>query len=269
VSYTARVLIALGLSLTFVFVIWAAIVFLNERHNLLSCDRFPSTAEKWGAYAALLGLFVVMAWLVTQAAHVAPTAQQLANMPFYSLFLLHAILAAFLFVWWLLSGRPPLREFLNIRHENPVEVAAIGISVGVGGWMLTLLTAMLVALLLRAVGVLPESPEPPAMIGWMARLPLWKKAIIVLSAMTVEEFFFRSFLQKRIGLIASTILFALAHFTYAQPLLLIGVSIISIIIGIAFYRTKNVLPGVIAHGVFDAIQLFVIVPIAVKVTGIA
>jgi membrane protease YdiL (CAAX protease family) len=47
----------------------------------------------------------------------------------------------------------------------------------------------------------------------------------VLSAMTVEEAFFRSFLQKRIGLIASTILFALAHFTYGNPLLLIGVTV--------------------------------------------
>jgi membrane protease YdiL (CAAX protease family) len=40
------------------------------------------------------------------------------------------------------------------------------------------------------------------------------------------------------------------------------------VIGVTFYRTKNVLPGIIAHGVFDAIQLFVIVPIAVKMMGI-
>jgi len=115
--------------------------------------------------------------------------------------------------------------------------------------------------------LISEPAEPPAMIGWMAALPLWKKAVIVLSAMTVEEAFFRSFLQKRIGLLASTILFALAHFTYGNPLLLIGVTIISLIIGFAFYRTKNVIPGVIAHGVFDAIQLFVIVPIAFKMIG--
>jgi membrane protease YdiL (CAAX protease family) len=86
--------------------------------------------------------------------------------------------------------------------------------------------------------------------------------------MTVEEFFFRSFLQKRIGLVASTILFALAHFSYGNPLMLIGVTVISTVIGIAFYRTRNVLPGIIAHGVFDAIQLFVIVPLAVKMMGV-
>lgn len=262
-------LVALGFSIAFVVVVWAVIVFLNERYGLLSCDRFPNAGFKYAAYATLLILMVVLAALVTGAARAPATAEQLRNAPFYSLFMIHAILTLFLIIWWALSGRPPLREFLQIRHENPVEVGAIGVSVGVGGWALTLTIAMLVALTLRAAGALPENPEPPAMIGWMARLDLWKKALIVLSAMTVEEFFFRSFLQKRIGLIASTILFALAHFTYAQPLLLIGVTIISLIIGIAFWRTKNVLPGIIAHGVFDAIQLFVIVPFAVKVTGIS
>ena len=51
-------------------------------------------------------------------------------------------------------------------------------------------------------------------------------------------------------------------------LVLIGVTVVSLVIGIAFFRTRNVLPGVIAHGVFDAIQLFVIVPFAVRMMGI-
>ncbi len=255
------------LALVFVAVVWLIIVLLNERYGLLSCDRFHSPVAKWFAYLWLGGFMAVLALLVTGSALTPVTARQLASAPFFSLFALHAILIIFLLGWWAATGRPPLREFLNIRHERPAEVLAIGISVGVGGWIFTLLAAMLVALLLKSVGLLPESPEPPAMIGWMAALPIWKKALIILSAMTVEEAFFRSFLQKRLGLIASTILFALAHFTYGQPLLLIGVTIISLVIGITFYRTKNVVPGVIAHGVFDAIQLFVIVPIAVKVMG--
>ena len=36
------------------------------------------------------------------------TAQQLARVPFYQLFGLHAILFIFLLVWWLLTKRPPL-----------------------------------------------------------------------------------------------------------------------------------------------------------------
>jgi membrane protease YdiL (CAAX protease family) len=254
-------------SIGFVLIVWIAIVVLNERTGLLSCDRFPNAAAKVFAYLWLGFFMVMLAYLVTGAALKPPTAKQLAGAPFYSLFTLHVILLVFLLGWWLATNRPNLREFLNIRHERPLEVVAVGVSVGVGGWIITLLAALLIALLLRAAGLINEPAQPPAAIAWMAALPLWKKGIIVLSAMTVEEAFFRSFLQKRIGVVASTVLFALAHFTYGNPLLLIGVTIISLIIGYTFYRTRNVLPGVIAHGVFDAIQLFVIVPIAFKLIG--
>lgn len=254
-------------SVTFTLIVFGAIVFANEKYGLLSCDRFANTAVKVFAYAWLGFFMLLLTALVTGSALTQPTAKQLARTPFYSLFLLHALLVIFLTGWWAASGRPAIREFLNIRHERPMEVVAIGASVGVGGWVLTILCAIVFGLILKATGLIQEPPEPPPMIAWMAALPLWKKALIVLSAMTIEEAFFRSFLQKRIGLVASTLLFALAHFTYGNPLLLIGVTIISLIIGTTFYRTKNVLPGVLAHGVFDAIQLFVIVPIAFRVIG--
>jgi len=250
-------------------VVWLAIVVLSERWNLLSCDRFPTPVHKYAAYAWLGAFMLFLAYLVTGSALRPATSSQLAKTPFFTLFALHAILVAFLLGWWLLTGRPRVREYLNIQRQPVHEVALTGIAVGVGGWIFTLLAALAVALILKSVGVLPEQPEPPAMVGWMAALPIWKKALIVMSAMTIEEFFFRSWLQKRVGLIASTTLFALAHFTYGQPLFLIGVSVISLIIGVTFYRTKNVVPGIIAHGVFDAIQLFVIVPLAVRLMGIS
>jgi membrane protease YdiL (CAAX protease family) len=256
-----------AISLPLIGLVWLTIVYLNERHNLLSCDRFPTAGAKWFAYI-WLGIFMLaLTFIVTASALRPAEARDLAHLPFYSLFALHFILTLFLIVWWAASGRPPLREFLNIRHERPLEVLSVGIAVGVGGWIFTLLIALIVALLLQAGGMIEQPSGLPPMIGWMAALPLWKKALIVLSAMTIEEFFFRSFLQKRIGLLASTVLFALAHFSYGQPLLLVGVTVISLIIGATFYRTRNVLPGVIAHGVFDAVQLFVIIPFAVKMMG--
>jgi membrane protease YdiL (CAAX protease family) len=252
----------------FALVVCLAIIYLNERHGLLSCDRFPSAMAKWIAYAWLTLFFVGLALLVTSSALAKLTSKQVAEIPFYSLFGMHLILVVFLFGWWAATGFPEWREFLNVRHERPAEVVAIGVSVGVGGWVFTIVMAMVIGLILQATGALEKTPEPPAMIGVMAAMAWWKKALIILSAMTVEEAFFRSFLQKRVGLIASTVLFALAHFTYGNPLLLIGVTVVSLVIGVTFYRTKNVIPGVIAHGVFDAIQLFVIIPIAVRMMGI-
>ena len=255
------------LPLAAIAVVFLAIIALNERYNLLSADRFPSPLAKVGAYA-WLGLFLFgIVVLVTGAALKTPTAKQLASTPFYRLFALHWILIIFLLVWWLLTGRPNLLDFLNIRREEPGRAVLTGLAVGFGGWMFTLAVALLVGLILTAAGVIPKNPQPSPMIGYMAGLALWKKVTIVFSAMTVEEFFFRGWLQKRVGLLASTVLFAVAHSGLGQPLLLIGVFIISIVIGFTFYRTKNLIPCIVAHGVFDAIQLFVILPVVFRMMG--
>ncbi|HYU25382.1 MAG TPA: type II CAAX endopeptidase family protein [Thermoanaerobaculia bacterium] len=256
------------LPLGFIALVYIAMIVLNERYGLFAADRFPSLGAKIAAYAWLgLLLFGLTITVIGSAMHV-PTARELARIPFYSLFLLHGVLIVFLAGWWLLTGRPPLRELLNLRRGNGVEMTMIGFAVGVGGWIFTIIVAVLLALILNAAGVLPKPAQPPPMIAWMAALPLWKKAVVVLSAMTVEEAFFRGWLQKRVGLVASTILFALAHSGFGQPLLLIGVFIISLVIGFTFYRTKNLLPGVIAHGVFDGIQLFVVIPVLFRMMGL-
>ncbi len=255
------------LPIALIALVYIIIIVLNERYTLLSVDRFPSTAAKVGAYV-WLGLFLFgIALLVTGSALKTPTAKQLAATPFYQFFALHWILIIFLAVWWLLTGRPRLTTYLNIQPQKPGQAIMTGLAVGFGGWLFTLAVALVIGLLLSAAGLIPKNPQPSPMIGYMAALPLWKKATIVLSAMTVEEAFFRGWLQKRIGLLASTILFAIAHSGLGQPLLLIGVFVISLIIGFAFYRTKNLIPGIIAHGVFDGIQLFVILPVLFKMMG--
>src|SRR5688500_13238811 len=96
-------------SITFTALVWVAIVALNEKHGLLSCDRFPSAAAKDIAYVWLGVFMLVLAVLVTGSALTPPTVKQLASTPFYALFMLHAILLIFLIGWWALSGAPDLR----------------------------------------------------------------------------------------------------------------------------------------------------------------
>jgi membrane protease YdiL (CAAX protease family) len=255
---------SLALPLLFIGLVWLAMVVLNERYGLFSVDRFPSPAAKWAAYAWLGVVLLLITALVTRSSHHTPTAGELARLPFYSIFGMHAILLAFLAGWWLLTGRPNLRAYLNIPREHTGEAILGGFAMGLFGWIFTLIVALLIGLVLTSTGLTPKNMTPPPLIAWLAAQPVWKKALIVISAMTVEEAFFRGWLQKRVGLIVSTVLFALAHSGFGQPLLLIGVSVVSLVIGTVFYRTKNLIPGVVAHGVFDAVQLFVIVPIVFK-----
>ncbi len=102
---------------------------------------------------------------------------------------------------------------------------------------------------------------------WMAQLPVAYKLTVIAAAMTIEEVFFRAFLQRRLGLWLSSLLFAIAHFSYGLPYLVVAVLTISLIIGTLFRRTGNLVPCIIAHGVFDAIQLLIILPIAVQLSG--
>ncbi len=255
------------LPLAFIAVIYIAMIVMNERYRLFSTDHFSSPVTKTLAYLWLAVLMFGLAILVTGSSLKTPTAVELARVPFYSLFALHAILIIFLLGWWLLTQRPPIGEFLSIPRHGNGEAVLTGFAVGVGGWIVTLSVALVIALILSASGLIPKNPHPSPMVGWMAALPLWKKGVIVLSAMTVEEAFFRAWLQKRIGVIGSTALFAIAHSGLGQPLLLIGISVISLIIGFTFYRTKNIIPGIIAHGIFDAVQLFVLIPVVFKMSG--
>jgi membrane protease YdiL (CAAX protease family) len=240
------------------------LIALNERLGLLSQDRFPAKSYKLGAYAAIVALFGLLAFLVSASSQAPATAEQLSNMPFWSLFTMHAILLVFLVVWWALTGRPGLRGFFSIRRESFVDDTLAGLALGVGGWFVTISIAIVVGLVLEAMGGIGDDVSPPAAISWMAALPVWKKCLIILSAMTVEELFFRAWLQKRTGLILSTILFVIAHAGFGQPLMFIGITVVSLVIGISFWRTRSLLPCIVAHGVFDAIQLFIVIPVAVQ-----
>jgi membrane protease YdiL (CAAX protease family) len=251
------------ISISFVVLIMAVVVGLNERFTIFSSDRFATAGHRVGSYLWLGVMLAVIASLVAGASSGSMSAAELKHIPFWSLFTLHLLLLIFLAGWWLLTGRPPLRQFLNLRGDT-LRSVMIGLTVGVAGWAITIAAALSFALLLQAVHLMPEHLEPSPMIPWMAALPFWRKATIVFTAMTVEEAFFRGWLQKRVGLIPSTILFALGHAGYGQPFMLFGVTVVSLIIGMTFYRTRNLLPCIIAHGVFDAIQLFVIVPVALK-----
>jgi membrane protease YdiL (CAAX protease family) len=254
------------LPLLFVAVVYAAMIYMNERYDIFSVDRFSSPVIRLVAYLWLGALLFTLGFLIVGSSLHPPSAKDLSGIPFYSLFTLHVILIVFLLGWWLLARRPPAGAFLNNPRARLGEAVMTGFAVGVGGWVLTLGLAIILALILRASGLI-QNPPPSPMIAWMAALPLWKKGVIVFSAMTIEEAFFRGWLQKRIGLIASTLLFSLAHSGLGQPLLLIGVAIISLVIGFTFYRTKNLIPGMIAHGIFDSVQLFVLIPIVFKLAG--
>jgi membrane protease YdiL (CAAX protease family) len=161
-------------------------------------------------------------------------------------------------------GRQFLAQFGLLAPSVPREIG-IGLLLGVGAWGAVLVAAIVVGLIIVALGgeqALPK--QPPALIPFLAALPLGLRLMISLSAGVVEELFFRGFLQPRIGIAFSTLLFVFAHFSYGQPLMLVGIATLSLIYGLLVRWRQTIWPAMAAHALFDSVQLLVIIPMALR-----
>jgi membrane protease YdiL (CAAX protease family) len=186
---------------------------------------------------------------------------------FPSLFLGHVLLGSFLVVWWWLRGDIGWGRFLSLSFARAADKLRYGVVVGCIGWGLTLAVTGMAAAATAATGRVAPPSAPPEIVVWLVELPITYRLIIVGVAMTVEEAFFRGFLQPRVGLWGSSVMFALSHFSYGLPFMIVGVFTISLVIGRTFARTGDLLPCVVAHGVFDGVQLLVVLPWAVRLWG--
>jgi membrane protease YdiL (CAAX protease family) len=161
-------------------------------------------------------------------------------------------------------GRQFLAQFGLLAPNVPREIG-LGLVLGLGIWVVVLVAVIIIGLLIIALGgkdAIPKEPSP--LIPYLAALPFGIRLLISLSAGVVEETFFRGFLQPRIGIAFSTLLFVLAHFSYGQPLMLIGVCILSLIYGLMVRWRQTIWPAIAAHALFDGVQLLVIIPMALR-----
>jgi membrane protease YdiL (CAAX protease family) len=237
-----------------------AILAVADSRGCFRRDRFPTPLRK---AAALALLFLILAATIILPAAGPEISIDTSRLSFGGVFLVQALLAAFLVLWWLLAGRPPLREFLALKSGRPLVEAGAGICLGLIGWVLTLVVGVAFALALRALH-LPEPQAASPLVQWIAQLSVVKKLLIVGCAMVVEELHFRAFLQRRLGAVSASILFLLAHAGYGEPYFFVGLLAITVILAAAFQRTGSVWAPMLAHGTFNAVQLFIFLPEAMR-----
>ena len=160
-----------------------------------------------------------------------------------------------------------LAQFGFLAPNIPKEIG-IGVLIGVASWGAVLVVAVAIGLVVMALGGEESLPkQPPALIPWLAALPIGVRLLISLSAGVVEETFFRGFLQPRIGIFLSTLLFVFAHFSYGQPFMLVGIATLSLIYAFLVQWRQNIWPAIAAHFLFDAVQLLVVIPTVLKYMG--
>jgi membrane protease YdiL (CAAX protease family) len=161
-------------------------------------------------------------------------------------------------------GRQLLAQLGLLAPSVPREIG-LGLVLGLAAWITVLLVLVAIAGVLWAVGGDDAVPkQPPALVPFIAGLPIAIRLLISLSAGVFEELFFRGFLQPRIGIVLSTACFALAHLSYGQPFMLIGITLLSLIYAFLVRWRQNVWPAIAAHALFDGVQLLVVVPAALR-----
>jgi len=161
--------------------------------------------------------------------------------------------------------RRQLARVLGLCCRDPLSELALGTAAGLVAWgaVLTIVTA--VALFLQGVGgERLLGGQPPEMIVWMAGLPVALRLLISFSAGIVEELFFRGFLQLRAGIGLSTSLFVCGHLGYGQPFMLVGLALLSLFYAFLVRWRGNIWAAVAAHAIFDAVQLLVVIPAALR-----
>lgn len=245
-----------------------AISFTRARSRAVFGEDGFTQGGRRAAAVALLGVVLLLTVAIPFAGGLAGGQPQTKDLTLVSLFAVHVILSLFLVLYYVLSGRQSIGDFLKVRRPRPAAHLAAGLLIGLAGWLLTIVALVIVVVfwfLLRGQGgPLPSGREISPTIVWLVSQPLGVRIAIVVSAMVVEEFFFRSFLQTRVGALAATLMFTAAHGVYGQPLMLVGIFVISAVLSATFVLYGNVLPCIVAHGTFDAIQMFVFIPLAVK-----
>ncbi len=216
---------------------------------------------------ALLGAVLLLVVAIPFAGGLVGGEPKTKELSLVSVFAVHATLVFFLICYYALSGRRSFGELLSLKSERPARDVAVGVGIGAVGWVLTILTAAVILGISYVIGGRKGGAEQASvspMIVWLVSQPVWVKIAIVISAMIVEELFFRGFLQPRVGPVAATLMFTAAHGAYGQPIVLVGILVIATVLAATFAVYRNVLPCIVAHGVFDAIQMFVIIPLALR-----
>lgn len=264
-------LLALGLALGCAWLV-------DLRGRRLGIDP-PGFGDPWRRALALAGLaFALYSGLFLSLAVFGGSLEVDLEMARpVDLFLLHGVFAGALALWAVLgyggarsrSGRraPPWgwAAALGLTAARPAREAALGILVGVAAWVGVLALLVVVGSLLWWLGLEDWLPEaPPEIVPWIAAQPVALRLALSATAGLVEEAFFRGFLQLRLGIALSTGMFLLAHLSYEQPFMLVGVFVLSLVFAAVVRWRGNIWAAALAHATFDALQLLIVIPAAVE-----
>lgn len=257
-------------------VLAVATAFWLDRRTEAAGFLPPGFVQPWRRIAALVvlaSIFFLGVFLPLVLFGIERPPPTLEDVSGPAIFLLQGLLLLSLVTWFLLgyAGVPDVRlgetftRQFGLRTSEPLKEVAIGAAAGAAGWVTMVLVMMGVVGLVWLLGGEEHLPTtPPDLVPLVVGLPIVVRIAIGVTAGVVEELFFRGFLQPRVGIALSTLMFALAHLSYDAPFMLAGITVLSLVFAFLVRWRRNVVSAIVAHAAFDLIQLLIVVPQVLK-----
>jgi len=221
--------------------------------------------------AFLLGITILLLTIIPLFSFLGffPTTQDLVLNELIIVF--GSIIAIFLLVgtpliWYILVNNFSLKKIIQNLRINYKDLPNALF------WAFIAITTMyiiliLIGIFLMAIGF--ETNEITNIEDLANNLTIGSVIFIVLFQSTSEEIFFRGFLlqkfskitNERYAIIATAIMFGLAHLSYGRIYPAIMTTIFGLVLGIIVVRTKNLLSAILAHVIYNGVSfiLFFIV----------
>jgi len=118
-----------------------------------------------------------------------------------------------------------------------------------------LISSMLIGLLAIAIGLQEDAGLVKEIIS---QIPIQWVLVSVFCASIAEEIMFRGLLTKKVGIWASSFLFAISHAGYGSLTEMVGAFVLGAILAKQFIKTNNIWNVIITHLLYNLIVVSII-----------
>ncbi|MFH0835711.1 MAG: type II CAAX endopeptidase family protein [Candidatus Micrarchaeota archaeon] len=143
-----------------------------------------------------------------------------------------------------------LLERIFLKKEKLFPLARRTIAL-LGAFLIVLLVEGLV---LKTVGVADQ--EKIAFV--VSNANPWLLLMAVTLGPIAEELFFRGYIQQKLGVFVTSVIFALFHYGYGSIAEIIAAFSVSVLLGLELRKNKNIIPCILAHAFYNLFSITLI-----------
>lgn len=155
------------------------------------------------------------------------------------------------FVLLFVEGKKPKSFFseLGLSRKKPFSQLFSGFKL----FLLLAVVLFLEGIVFYLLGVMDTNKVAAIML----QQPIALLVVAVTLAPVAEELFFRGYLQKRIGVVFSSAIFAVLHWGYGSVAEVLAAFTMSLLVGNEVRKNKNVVPAIVAHSVYNLFSIII------------